>query len=64
MKTLKVGCTCLVSYTSNIQIPDNYSLEEAIQYVKKNFDKVPRNLQNAEPIYDSDLIIPEECELM
>ena len=41
MKTLNVTVICQGVYNSHIQVPDNFTIEEAIEYAKKNLQKIP-----------------------
>lgn len=39
MKRLNVTVTCMAVYCSGIDVPDEMTLEEAIEYAKKHIDE-------------------------
>ena len=41
MKRLNVTVQCMAVYNSSIEVPDNMTLEEAIEYAKKHLDEIP-----------------------
>lgn len=41
MKTLNVAVICEGVYNSSIQVPDNFTIEEAIEYAIKNLQEIP-----------------------
>lgn len=41
MKKLNLTIQCLATYDSSIMVPDDLSIEEAIEYAKEHLDKAP-----------------------
>lgn len=60
MKKLKVSAICRCWYTSSIEVPDEMTIEEAIEYAKENIDIIP--LGDLEYISNSDELDEELCE--
>ena len=60
MKRLNVTVTCMAVYCSGIDVPDEMTLEEAIEYAKKHIDEIP--IGDLEWISDSDEIDEENCD--
>lgn len=60
MKRLNVTVTCMAVYNSSIEVPDDMTLEEAIEYAKKHIDEIP--IGEMEYISDSDQIDEENCD--
>lgn len=60
MKRLNVTVTCMAVYCSGIDVPDEMTLEEAIEYAKKHIDEIP--IGELEWISDSDEIDEENCD--
>ena len=60
MKRLNVTVTCTAVYCSGIDVPDEMTLEEAIEYAKKHIDEIP--IGELEWISDSDEIDEENCD--
>ena len=60
MKRLNVTCTCMAVYNSAIMVPDELTLEEAIQYAKDHIDEI--NIGELEYISDSDELDEENCD--
>lgn len=60
MKRLNVTVTCMAVYCSGIDVPDEMTLEEAIEYAKKHIDEIP--IGEMEYISDSDEIDEENCD--
>lgn len=60
MKKLNVTVQCEAVYDSSIEVPDNMSIEEAIEYAKKYINEIP--LGELEYISDSDELDEESCE--
>lgn len=56
MKTLKVSMICMAVYRSSIEVPDNMTLEEAIEYAKKHTDEI----NTGEMEWISDIELDEE----
>lgn len=61
MKTLNVTITCMAVYNSHIDVPDEMTLKEAIEYAKRHLDEC--NIETElEYISDSDELDEENCE--
>ena len=60
MKILNVTCICNAVYNSSIEVPDNMTREEAIQYAKEHINEIPCN--ELEYISDSDVLDEENCD--
>lgn len=60
MKTLNVTVTCMAVYCSSIKVPDELTLEEAIEYAKEHINEIP--IGELEWLSDSDEIDEENCE--
>lgn len=60
MKTLIVSVQCMATYTSSIEVPDNMTREEAIEYAKEHIDEIPIK-SRLEYISDSDQVDEENC---
>ena len=60
MKTFNVSVQCMATYTSSIEVPDNMTREEAIEYAKEHIDEIPIK---SELVYigDSDQVDEENC---
>ena len=61
MARLNVTVYCKAVYNSGIEVPDNMSLEDAIQYARENLDKIPVGVM--EYIANSDVLDEENCDL-
>lgn len=61
MKKLNVTIICQSSYNSSINVPDNYTLEQAIQYAKEHINEIPI-MSDLEYISDSDILDEENCD--
>lgn len=59
-KTLNVSCTCRCWYSGSIEVPENMSIEEAIEYAKKHTNEIP--LGELEYIEDSDELDEDNCD--
>lgn len=59
MKRLNVTVQCMAVYNSSIDVPDGMSIEDAIEYAKKNINKIPCG--ELEYISDSDELDEENC---
>lgn len=59
-KTLNVTVACTAVYNSSIEVPADFSLEEAINYANEHIDKIP--LGPLEYITDSDILDEENCD--
>ena len=60
MKKLNVTIIYSVVGVSSIMVPDNLTIEEAIEYAKEHINEIPTPFQ-AEYISDSDVIDEENC---
>lgn len=60
MKKLNVAVQCMAVYNSSIDVPDDMTLEEAIEYAKKHLSKIPCG--ELEYISDSDVLDEENCD--
>ena len=60
MKRLNLTATCMAVYNSSIMVPDELTLEEAIQYAKDHIDEICVGELNYIP--DSDMIDEENCD--
>ena len=61
MKTLNLTVMCQAYYNSSIEVPDDMTLEEAIEYAKQHLDEVPI-VDGLEYVSDSDELDVENCE--
>ncbi len=61
MKKLNVTYQFSEIGTVAINVPDNFTLEEAIQYAKKHIDEIPLP-KNTEYLQGSDIIDEENCD--
>lgn len=59
MKRLNVTVQCMAVYNSGIDVPDDMTLEEAIEYAKEHINEIPYN--ELEYISDSDVLDEENC---
>lgn len=59
-KTLKVCCTCMATYTSEIEVPAYMTLEQALDYAEQHLDTIP--IQELNYISDSDELDRENCD--
>lgn len=60
MKRLNVTVQCMAVYNSGIDVPDDMSIEEAIEYAKQHLDEIPCG--ELEYISDSDVLDEENCD--
>lgn len=60
MKRLNVTVQCMAVYNSGIDVPDDMTLEEAIEYAKEHIDEI--GVGELEWISDSDVIDEENCD--
>jgi hypothetical protein len=60
MKKLNVTVTCMATYNSYIEVPDNMNINEAIQYAKEHISNIPIGV--LEYIPDSDELDEENCD--
>ena len=60
MKQLNVTMQCAAIYNSCIEVPDEMSLEEAVQYAEEHKDLIPRGILEYVPA--SDEIDIENCD--
>ena len=61
MKKLNVTIFCQATYNSSIEVPDNYTLKQAIEHAKKHIDEIPI-MSDLEYISGSDILDEENCE--
>lgn len=61
MARLNVTVQCMAVYNSSIQVPDEMTLFEAIEYAKQHLDDIP--LGELEYVRDSDVLDTENCDL-
>ena len=60
MKRLNVTVQCMAVYNSSIEVPDDMTLEEAVEYAKEHLDEIPCG--ELEYISDSDELDEENCD--
>lgn len=60
MKRLNVTVMCQAFYNSGIDVPDDLSIDEAIEYARKNVKEIPLGVLEWVP--DSDEIDEENCD--
>ena len=60
MKKLNVTVTCMAVYNSSIEVPDEMTLEEAIEYAKEHINEI--HIGEMEYISDSDELDEENCD--
>lgn len=60
MKRLHLTIQCMAIYESGIDVPDDMTIEEAIEYAKKHLSEVP--LGRLEYISDSDVLDEDNCD--
>lgn len=60
-KKLNVVCTCMACYTSSIEVPADYTLEQAITYAREHIDEIPV-ASDLEYIGGGDEVAEEHCE--
>lgn len=60
MKRLNVTVQCMAVYNSSIEVPDDMTLEEAIDYARYHLDEIPCG--ELEYISDSDELDEENCD--
>lgn len=60
MKRLNVTVTCMAVYNSAIEVPDNMTIDEAIEYAKEHINEIP--IGELEYISDSDELDEENCD--
>lgn len=59
MKCLHFTIQCMATYSSGINVPDDMSLEEAIEYARSHPHEAP--LGELEYVPDSDVLDEESC---
>lgn len=59
MKRLNVTIQCMAVYCSGIDVPDELSFKEAIEYAKEHINEIPCG--ELEYISDSDILDEENC---
>ena len=60
MKTLNVTIQCMAVYNSSIEVPEEMTLEEAIEYAKNHLNEIP--LEELEYVNDSDILDEDNCD--
>ena len=60
MKRLNVTIQCMAVYNSSIEVPEEMTLEEAIEYAKNHLNEIP--LEELEYVDDSDILDEENCD--
>lgn len=60
MKRLNVTVQCMAVYKSSIEVPDNMTREEAIEYTKKHLDEIPCG--ELDYVSNSDELDEENCD--
>ena len=60
MKRLNVTVQCVAVYNSSIEVPEEMTFEEAIEYAKNHLDEIP--LGELEYVSDSDTLDEENCD--
>ena len=60
MKRLNVTVQCMAVYNSSIEVPEELTFEEAIEYAKNHLDEIP--LGELEYVSDSDTLDEENCD--
>ncbi len=59
MRTLNVSVMCMCTYDNTIDVPDNLTLDEAIEYAKDHIDEI--DITELEYVPYSDEIDDENC---
>lgn len=59
-RTFRVTCTCMAWYTSDIQVPADYTLAQAIKYARTHISEIPIT-SGLEYITGSDDLDEENC---
>lgn len=60
MKRLNVTIQCMAVYNSSIEVPEEMTLEEAIEYAKNHLNEIP--LEELEYVADSDVLDEDNCD--
>ena len=60
MKTLNVTIQCMAVYNSSIEVPEEMTLEEAIEYAKNHLNEIP--LEELKYVNDSDILDEDNCD--
>lgn len=60
MKRLNVTVQCMAVYNSSIEVPEEMTFEEAIEYAKNHLEEIP--LGELEYVSDSDELDEENCD--
>ena len=61
MKTFNLTVLCQAYYTSSIEVPDDFTREQALEYARKHLDLCPID-SPLEYISDSDELDDENCD--
>ena len=59
-KTLNVTVLCQAYYKNSIEVPDNLSREEALDYAREHLEDIPLGV--LEYVTDSDQLDEENCD--
>ena len=60
MKRMNVTVFCKAVYNSSIEVPDNMTREEAIEYAKEHLDEIPCG--ELDYVSNSDELDEENCD--
>lgn len=60
-KKFNAACTCMVAYTGTIDVPADYTLEQAVAYAREHIKEIPID-SDLDYIGDTDELIEENCE--
>ena len=61
MKRLDITVNCMAVYNSFIDVPDDMTIEEAIEYAKEHLSDVPIP-KGLEWVPDSDVLDEDNCQ--
>lgn len=61
MKKFNVTVVCQAWYKSTIEVPDNMTREEAMEYAREHIDEIPI-IDGLNYISDSDSLDEENCD--
>lgn len=59
-KKFNVMCICMACYNSSIEVPADYTFEQAVEYAKDHIDEIPID-SDLEYISDTDELDEENC---
>ena len=60
MKRLNVIIQCMAVYNSGIDVPDDMTLEDTMDYAEEHIDEIPLTVMDY--IYGSDMLDREGCD--